>query len=117
MALTIADLQPKNFKIKIKDVEVECKPPRLSHMLVMSKIGELFKDTTKASREEIQQAEADFDWLVDELIPELDGVKLDMQGVIDVISQMMAQVSPEENKQLEAQGVKFDTDPKAEKIG
>jgi hypothetical protein len=30
---------------------------------------------------------------------------------------MMAQVSPEENKQLEAQGVKFDTDPKAEKIG
>jgi hypothetical protein len=117
MALTIEDLRPKPFKINIKGVEVDCKPPRLSHMLVISKVGEAFQNISTASRETIQQSEKDFDWVVSELIPELKDIELDMQSVIDIITQVMEQVQPEENKELADKGVKFDTDPKAEKIG
>lgn len=117
MALTIEDLKPKNFKIKVKDVEVECKPPRLSHTLVISKVGQTFQDVQKASREDILQAESDFDWVVGELIPELKGIDLDMQAIIDVITQIMEQIQPEESKILADKGVNFDSNPKAEKIG
>jgi len=117
MALTIQDLQPKEFIINIKGVEVPCSPPRLSHTLIISKVGEVFQNIKEVSREDIQAAEADFDWVVSELMPELKDIKLDMQSVLDVITQMMAQIQPEESKQLAEQGVKFDADPKAEKIG
>jgi hypothetical protein len=117
MALTIEDLKPKAFKVNIKGVEVDCKPPRLSHMLVISKVGETFQNISTVNRESIQQSEQDFDWVVSELIPELKGIELDMQSVIDIITQVMEQVQPEENKELADKGVKFDTDPKAEKIG
>jgi len=117
MALTIEDLRPKNFKVNIKGVEVDCKPPRLSHMLVISKVGETFQNIGKSNRDEIQQAEKDFDWVVAELVPELKDIPLDMQSVIDFITQIMEQVQPDENKELTDKGVKFDTDPKAEKIG
>ena len=117
MALTIQDLQPKNFKIKIKGVEVDCKPPRLSHTLVISKVGEVFSNVSTASRADITNAEKDFDWVVEQLIPELKGIELDMAAVIEIITQIMEQVSPEETKELDSKGVKFDTTPKAEKIG
>ena len=117
MALTIQDLQPKDFKITVKDVEVTCKPPRLSHTLVISKVGQIFQNIEKASREQVVQAQNDFDWVIKDLIPELDGIQLDMQGIIDVITGIMNQIQPEETKELEEKGVSFDTDPKAEKIG
>ena len=117
MALTIADLQPKDFKINIKGVELNCKAPKLSHMLVLSKVGELFQNIKEAKREDILAAQGDFDWVVSELIPELNETQLDMQSSIDLITQVMAQVQPQESKELAEKGVSFDTDPKAEKVG
>jgi len=117
MALTIEDLKPKSFTVNIKGVEVNCKTPRLSHILVISKVGESFQNISDLKREQIQQAEKDFDWVVAELIPELKDIPLDMQSVIDLITQIMEKIQPEESKELYDKGVKFDTDPKAEKIG
>lgn len=117
MALTIEDLKPKSFTVNIRGVEVSCKTPRLSHILVISKVGESFQNISDLKREQIQEAEKDFDWVVAELMPELKDVELDMQSVIDVITQIMEKIQPEESKELSDKGVKFDTDPKAEKIG
>ena len=117
MALTIQDLQPKDFTVTIKGVEVQCKPPRLSHTLVISKVGEVFQNIKEASRDDIQNAETDFDWVVAELMPELKDIKLDMQSVLDIITQIMSKIQPEESKELAEKGVKFDSDPKVEKIG
>jgi hypothetical protein len=117
MALTVADLQPKDFKVTIKGVELNCKAPKLSHMLVLSKVGDLFQNIKDSSREQILSAQDDFDWVVKELLPELSDTQLDMQSSIDLITQIMGQVQPEENKELNDKGVKFDTDPKVEKVG
>jgi hypothetical protein len=117
MALTVQDLQPKDFKINVKGVELTCKPPKLSHMLVLSKVGNLFQDINSASRENILSAQSDFNWAISELIPELQDIDLDMQSTIDIITEIMKQVQPEENIELEQKGVKFDTDPKVEKVG
>jgi hypothetical protein len=117
MALTIEDLRPKNFTINIQGVELECKPPRLSHTLVLSKIGEIFQNINNADTKSIKSAEVDFDWVVNELMPELKGIELDMKSSLTVIEQIMEQISPEETKELNEKGVSFGTDPKAEKIG
>jgi hypothetical protein len=117
MALTVADLQPKEFKLTIKGVEITSRPPKLSHMLVLSKVGNLFQNINDAKREDILTAQEDFNWVVDELIPELKGTELDMQSSIDLITEIMKQVQPEENIQLAEQNVKFDTDPKVPKVG
>ena len=117
MGLTVEDLKPKNFKIIIKGVELDCKPPKLSHILMFSKVGETFNNLKDVTKESVVQAQNDFDWVVGELLPELNDIDLDMQSVIDVITQIMEQVSPEETKELDARGVKFDTDPKVGTIG
>ena len=117
MALTIQDLQPKDFTVTIKGLSLNCKPPRLSHMLLLSKVGEVFSNIKDMDRKAITQAEQDFDYVVETLIPDLKGIQLDIQSIIDIITQIMEQVTPEENKELAEKGVKFDTDPKAEKIG
>jgi hypothetical protein len=115
--MSIEDLQPKDFTIKVKGLELPCKPPRLSHTLVINKVGEVFTDSKNASREQIEQAEKDFDWVIGDLIPKLKGINLDIQSVIDVITQIMEHVQPAEDKELKEKGVKFDVDPKAERIG
>jgi len=35
---TIADLQPKPFTVTVGGVELKCKPLRLSHALILSKM-------------------------------------------------------------------------------
>lgn len=117
MGLTIEDLRPKSFKVTIKGVELGCKPPRLSHTLTIAKIGEIFKDTKSAKKEEVKQAEADMDEVIGELIPELKDFNLDMADVLELITQMMEHVKPADNKYLDKAGVKFDANPKAKKTG
>jgi hypothetical protein len=117
MALSISDLQPKDFKINIKGVEVTCRPPKLSHMLVLSKVGNLFQNINEAKREDILSAQEDFNWVVSELIPELKDIELDMQSTIDVITEIMKEIQPEDDKKLAEMGVSFDADPKAERVG
>lgn len=113
MSVSIDDLQPKPFKVTIKGLELECKPPRLSHTLTLAKLGNIFQNTDKASKQDIVQAETDLDEVIGELIPELKGVNLDMSSTLDLVSQIMENIQPSDNKELEEKGVSFDTDPKA----
>lgn len=109
---TIEDLQPKSFTVTIRDVEITCKPLRLSHLLKIAKIGEVFKDAKSSTSEQISEAERDIDGIIDELMPELKGIQLGMQDVLDVIAQMMESVQPTDNKFLKDKGVEFASDPK-----
>lgn len=117
MALTINDLQPKDFTITVKGLQLTCKPPRLSHILVISKVGEAFDNINNLDRQKIEAVTADFDWVVEQLVPELKGIQLDMQDSVDILTQIMEQVTPDENQELKDKGVSFDADPKVEKIG
>lgn len=117
MALDIKDLQPKPFEVSVKGQTTECKPPRLSHIFILSKVGNLFQNTDTASSADVKQAEKDLDEVFGELIPELKGVSLDMQPTLDLITQIMENVNPSENKEMDSQGVKLDSDPKAERTG
>lgn len=110
---TIDDLKPKNFTINIDGVEVTCKPLRLSHSLVVAKVGEVFKDSKSASKEEIKQAEVDMDEVIGELIPELKGIELDMAKTMEVITQLLENIQPSDSKYLTEKEVKIDADPKA----
>lgn len=115
--LTIEDLKPKNFKVNVKGVELDCKPLRMSHTLVISKVGEIFQNIKTADKKQIQQAESDMDEVITELIPELKGIQLDMQGTLDLITSMMENIQPADNKELNDKGVEFNSDPKVEKPG
>ena len=119
MSVQVSDLIPKPFTVKIKGVELECKPLRLSHILTVTKIGKTFQSVETASRSEIKTAERDFDELVAELIPELKDIELDAGSSTELIQQLVESVEPEDNKELKANGVQLNTDPKAqtEKIG
>lgn len=117
MSINIEDLQPKSFEVTIKGQTTMCKPPRLSHIFILSKIGNLFQSPDSASAVDVKQAEKDLDEVFGDLIPELKGVALEMQAVIDLITQIMENVSPAENKELDKQGIKLDTDPKVERTG
>jgi len=111
--IRVQDLKPKPFTVTVKGVELESKPLRLSHALTIAKIGNVFQDTANASQSDIKQAETDMDSVIEDLIPELKGVSLDMQSTIELIGQLMGEIEPSDNKELREKGVAFDTDPKA----
>lgn len=117
MALNIDDLQPKPFEVKIKDQTTNCKPPKLSHIFILSKLGNIFQNPNDFSSADIKQAERDLEDVFGELIPELKGTSLDMQLNIELITQIMDKINPSETKELDEKGVKFNSDPKAERIG
>lgn len=117
MALTIDDLKPKSFKVNVKGVELECQPLRLSDALSLAKIGDVFSNSANYGRSDFETAEADLESVVGKLVPELAGVKLDINSSLELITQMMQTIEPEDNKELKDKGVSFETDPKAGKIG
>ncbi|RLA58676.1 MAG: hypothetical protein DRR04_10395 [Gammaproteobacteria bacterium] len=117
MSVTIEDLKPKPFKVTVRGVELECRPVRLSHTLILAKIGNIFENASTVSTEEIKQSEKDINELFAELIPELKGIDLDIGSTMELIQQIMDQVEPADNKELDKKGVKFDTDPKAPRTG
>jgi hypothetical protein len=112
MSVTINDLQPKPFIIKIGDLELNSKPIRLSHALMLVKVGKIFDDASNASIEDIESAQKSLDKVFGDLVPELAGVELDMNTTIVIIEQMMNQITPDDNKELVENKVKIDTDPK-----
>ena len=114
MALTIDDLKPKDFKINVKGVELACKPLRLSHALIVAKLGDVFQNPKNYNNEEIRKAETDIDELISELVPELKGIQLDTMTMLDVITQLTDSNDPSENKELKEKGVSFESDPKDE---
>lgn len=112
MSVSIEDLRPKPFTIKVKGVELTCKPPRLSHGLINNKIADVMKNAEKYSNEEIRQAERDMDMVISELIPELSGFELDADTIIEIVTQINSNATPTDNQELEKQEVKLG-DPKA----
>lgn len=116
MSVSIDDLQPKKFKIEIKGVELEVEPLNLSQMLIVANAGKVFQ-ADAPTKAQIVEAGKDIQEIIDTIIPELKGKKLDGQTTLDLIGKIMNSVEPDDNKELNERGVKFDVDPKAEKIG
>lgn len=117
MSVDVSDLIPKTFKVKLGEHEFDCFPPRMSHSLIISKMGDVIDNQSKYTAKDVQQLEADLDNVIGELIPDLKGVKLSMEHTMSVIEQMALNVEPADNKELRDNGVKFDGDPKAPTIG
>lgn len=120
MSITADDLaaQPRQITItrNNKEYMLTAQPVRMSHALLLTKAGKIFENASDASENDIDQAEKIFTRLINELIPELKGVDLDLQVTLDIISALMDTVEPTDNKELNEAGVKFD-DPKADKSG
>lgn len=114
MSINIEDLKPKPFTITVKGVELQCKPLRVSHALIVAKVGTVFQDVANTNAQKIKEAERDMDGVIAELLPELKGVDLDLNVTLEIVDQMMNHVEPSETKELEEAGVSFDAGPKAE---
>ena len=117
MSLTINDLQPKAFTITVEGVELQCQPPKLRHVLLLTKLGEVFQNAKSATINDIEQAEVELDKVISELIPELAGKQINVSATLAIIEQVMNQIQPDDNKELNEQGVSLSADPKAPKIG
>jgi len=115
MALTIDDLKPKNFTITIKDVEIECIPLKVSHVMLLQKVGLIFSDVKNATTQQIKDAETDLYSIIEEVSPTLKDAQLDFNSVFEYIEQLMAGVETSETKEIKSSGVTFTKDPKAEK--
>jgi hypothetical protein len=117
MSLTVEDLKPKNFKVIVRGVELDCKPLRLSHALTISKIGEVFQNAKSATPTEIKDAEKKMDNVIAELVPELKDFNLDMAAVMELMTQFMEHIQPTDVEFLNKNGVKVNEDPKVERAG
>lgn len=118
MSLNIDELKPKKFMITLGGQETECNPPKMSHLFMINKIGTVFRDPEKATKEQIVEADQYFSELVTDLVPELKGEDIDIQYKLDVLTQITERITPADNKELAEKGVSFDsTSPKAEIAG
>lgn len=117
MGLTIDDLQPKDFTINLNGVELTCKPLKLSHTLALASVGSILDNINNASIEEIKRVEKNVYAVIPEIIPELTGKTLDGNTILNIITQVMTASQPSEIEFLEKNGVKIDSDPKAQKVG
>jgi hypothetical protein len=119
MALTVEDLRAKGFEVDINGVKLQCNPLRLSHALGISKLGEVFQNPKDATKKQIKEAEDDLDEVLNDLIPELKdkNIQLDMSTILKLLSQLMEQIEPSDNKELAKRKVSIDSDPKVETTG
>jgi hypothetical protein len=112
MSVSIDDLRPKTFNITVKGVTLTCKPLRLSHALIITKVGEVFQNPKQSTKEDVRQAERDIDEVLSELIPELTGIELDIESIVEVITQLTEHSQPSDNSELKKEGVSLDGGPK-----
>lgn len=116
--MSASDLQPKRFKIKIQANEYWCNPPRLSHRLIIGRIQPLFQAAddmskgiqTEVTAEQMLQYEKDLDTMIQDLVPELKGISLDILDIAEIITQLMESMLPQESKELK--DAKVEIDPK-----
>lgn len=121
--MTIDDLQPKGFKIKIRDTEYDCKPLRLSHKLILDKLKPFFQDIENAANEkelalsakDLISMESEIDVLIGDLIPTLSNITLGMEDLADILVQMINSVLPTEVQELKEAKVEVNSDPKVQK--
>lgn len=117
MSVGLNDLQPQNISVNVKGVQLTSKPLRLKHALILAKVGNIFQNADKATVKDIDEAQKDIDAVFTELIPELKGIELDMSTTIKLLTDLMATIEPEDNKEIKEAGIEFNTDPKVEGIG
>jgi hypothetical protein len=116
MSITINDLKPKNFKINIRGLELECKPLKLSHHLEIAAAGDVLRNPNGFTKDQRGQTSSEIATVIKELIPSLD-FEISGTDTLNVINQLMDSTTPSDNKFLESNGVKLDDSPKAEKAG
>lgn len=110
---SVEDLRPQPFKITIRGVELDCKPLRMEHGLLISKIAAVFQNMDKATRKDIVTAQEDFDYVVASLVPELKDIELNIDDSLTVIEQMQTGSEPTDDQYLKEQGVQLG-DPKVQ---
>jgi len=113
---SVEDLQPKPFTVTIKGMEYESKPLRLSHALMVSKIGAIFNDVRNSNLKETKQAETDLDLIIADLIPDIKDAHLDLLTVMDLLAQLMDSVQPTEQQELEDNNIEI-SEKKTEEAG
>lgn len=109
----ISDLQPKSFKVKIRDNEYNCKPLRMAHRLIIAKIQPFFEQLenltlgkdVELSGKQILELEAELDALIQNLIPELGNITLDIEDISSILNQIMDSIMPDESKKLKEANV------------
>lgn len=118
MGLSLEDLQPKPFIVKLKGHDIPSSPLKLSHALALAKVGEIFKSVQTATVEQLKDAEKSASDVIHELMPDLNGIDLDMNLTVEIMQQLMNNIEPSDNKELTSKGVKFgNDDPKEQAAG
>lgn len=117
MSINLDDLKPKPFKIKLKGHELTSQPIRLAHALTMMKLGPVLEAPTDYTNEKLKESANELQALFVELIPELEGIELDITLTSDLIQQLMDNIQPSDNQELKEQGVKVTSDPKVPRSG
>lgn len=112
MGIAISDLMPKDFKVTVKGIELNCKPLRLSHALIVGKLSDVFSNPANYTANDIRQAEKDIDSVITDLIPELTGISLDIASFVELMPQLMNSTQPQDEKDLTSAGIELGTDPK-----
>lgn len=120
MSVGLNDLQPKPFKVKIRDQEYNCNPIKLSHRLIIGRIQPLFtamesmanEQEVEISSDKIMELENDLDNLIGSLIPELKNITLNIEDLAELLTQIMESTIPEEAKELKEMNVEVSKDPK-----
>lgn len=100
MSVTIEDLKPRNFTVNVRGVALECKPPRMSHALITQRAGKVFSKPDEYTVEQIREAEKDLDSVIDELVPDLRGVSLELDIMIEIIEAIQKHSEPSDNQEL-----------------
>lgn len=113
MSITANDLSAQPFTIVIRGHTLTSNPVKIRHALIMAKLGSVFNNLTDATEDDIEKADKKFAEIIEELIPELKGIDLDMQTTVDILGELMSSMEPSDNKELREAGVTFD-DPKAQ---
>jgi len=117
MGLTIEDLKPKDFKITVKGVELDCKPLKLHQTLMLGSISDTFSNLSKSSEQDIAKANKEVMAIINEAIPELDGIELDGATILSIMTEIAEHTQPSDDKYLKDNKVTGTQNPKAEGAG
>lgn len=122
MATHPSDLQPSKFKIKLREKEYWCNPPRMAHRIIILKVQPLFRALAALERGEdididsdkVLGYQKDLDNLFEDLIPDLkkDNVTLNEEDLTTLIEQLVENSLPAESKELKEAKVEMNSDPK-----
>lgn len=125
--MSASDLQPKPFKITVNGKDYICKPPRMSHRLIIIKVQPLFVQSENANAgnritltsEEILSMEHDIDVLISDLLPAIDPLQLSTDDTVDILEQILDHLLPADIKEFKEENVAISEeseDPKGKKI-